>query len=231
MSLEVNNFRIKPFASLTAMASSVYNKDTILISVNALTLLSGDADLQRLCNKHTGYIDGVGAWLVARQLKSDVGTRIAGADLWLELLRYKPDARVYCVGSTSEIISTVVKKLKVEFPLLTICGYRDGFLNSEQDEDHLLADLKRTQPEYIFIAMGQPRQELLAARLFQAYPALYAGLGGSFDVYSGKLNRAPQWIQRLGMEWLYRLVQEPSRWRRMLPLVKLLPLLLKPGKH
>lgn len=227
MRFRINSFEITPYASMAQMAEQVLDQKTILISVNALTLQSTDPELAKLTRQHHGYIDGIGAWWLARRYVRETGTRIAGADLWLELLRQKPDARIYCVGATQEVIEATVAKLKNDFPDLHICGYRNGFLTTSQEEDEVVTDVVRSRPDFVFIAMGQPRQELLAARMFQSHPALYAGLGGSFDVYCGRLNRAPVWVQKLGLEWLYRLLQEPSRWRRMLPLIRVLPLLLK----
>ncbi|HEY4547641.1 MAG TPA: WecB/TagA/CpsF family glycosyltransferase [Pedomonas sp.] len=210
------------------MARLVSSRKTILISINALSVVSTDPQLASLSHQHTGYLDGIGAWLLAKKYFMNVGVRVAGADLWLELIRQNPQARIYCIGSTDEIITTTVAKIESEFPQLTICGFRNGFLKSDEEEANLVSDIIREKPDFVFIATGQPRQELLAQKLFAFHPALYAGLGGSFDVYSGKLDRAPVWIQRIGMEWLYRLYQEPQRWRRMAPLVKLVPLLLRP---
>lgn len=222
--------KILPFNSMAEMAKSVVEGQQILISVNALTLLNENAELAALTQQHVGYIDGIGTWIVARRYGHAAGVRIAGADLWLEILRHKPSARIYCIGATKDVIESTVAKLKTEFPDLHICGYRDGFLRSAEEEEEVIADVARTRPDFVFVAMGQPRQELLAARMFERHPALYAGLGGSFDVYCGKLDRAPLWLQKCGLEWLYRLVQEPSRWRRMLPLLRILPLLLKPPR-
>ncbi|MBT8234699.1 MAG: WecB/TagA/CpsF family glycosyltransferase, partial [Bacteroidia bacterium] len=102
-----------------------------------------------------------------------------------------------------------------EFKGIDLKGYRDGFLGPG-DKEALLAEFKSIQPNIIFVAMGSPKQEFLMDELIKQYPALYMGLGGSFDVYSGNKKRAPKLFIKLGLEWFYRLLQEPSRWRRQL---------------
>jgi len=84
----------------------------------------------------------------------------------------------------------------------------------------VLEDIKQKKPDVVFIAMGSPRQEFLMQRYLQEYKALYMGLGGSFDVYSGMKNRAPKIFVDLGLEWFYRLLKEPTRISRQLKLVK-----------
>jgi len=97
---------------------------------------------------------------------------------------------------------------------------------TQQDVANLKQDLAEKQPDIVFVAMGSPRQELLMEELLSSHQALYMGLGGSFDVYTQKKTRAPKPVIALGLEWLYRLVREPTRIKRQIVLFKYLILLL-----
>ena len=112
-------------------------------------------------------------------------------------------------------------KLKEEFPGIQIKGYRDGFFK-DGDKDKLIVELQNKKPDIVFVAQGSPRQEWLMSDLIDQHPALYMGLGGSFDVYTGLKKRAPKFYQRLGLEWFYRLLKEPTRFSRQISLQKFL---------
>jgi UDP-N-acetyl-D-mannosaminouronate:lipid I N-acetyl-D-mannosaminouronosyltransferase len=116
------------------------------------------------------------------------------------------------------VVDSVVKKLRSEYPEINIAGYRDGFL-SASDIQQLEQDILSIKPDVIFVAQGSPRQEKLMSRLQAKHQAIYMGLGGSFDVYTGKIKRAPVLFRNNGLEWLYRLISEPSRIKRQIVLV------------
>ena len=99
-----------------------------------------------------------------------------------------------------------MQKLRSEFPGLRVMGYRNGFMN-EEDFPLVLREFKKLKPDVIFVAMGSPKQEFLMEKMLVEYKALYMGLGGSFDVYSGFKKRAPKMFQKFGLEWLYRLLK------------------------
>lgn len=195
----------------------------ILVAINADKLARADAELGRLTRLHFGYPDGIGAVLALRRLGHHA-TRLPGVELWLDVVeRFAGRRSFLLVGGTASVVSTVAEKLRRQFPAIRL-RYRDGYL-SPTEEDELLADLVRHRPEIVFVAMGSPRQERLMLRMHAVHPVTYLGLGGSLDVYSGRVPRAPRWMQRLGLEGAFRVAREPRRWRRLPAYVKFTALL------
>jgi len=142
--------------------------------------------------------------------------------LWHDIIEsYYKTKSLYFIGASQEVIKTTVSKLKNEFPEIDIKNYRNGFLKNG-DIEKIKIDLQEKKPDVVFVAMGTPKQEFLMEEFMSVYPALYQGLGGSFDVYSGKLKRAPKIFLKLRVEFLYRLILEPKRIGRQLHLVKFL---------
>ena len=93
-------------------------------------------------------------------------------------------------------------------------------MKSEIEETELIQDIVKFQPDIVFVAMGSPKQESFMMRLKQCHPALYQGLGGSFDVYTKTVKRAPQWWLRHNLEWAYRLIKQPLRLKRQVHLIR-----------
>jgi UDP-N-acetyl-D-mannosaminouronate:lipid I N-acetyl-D-mannosaminouronosyltransferase len=207
-------FRIYAFPSADALISAVDGRSGLLVALNAEKLANGNPDIREIVNRSIGYADGYGAVLAMRRRGARTA-RIAGADLWLHLIRRVAGIRrVYLVGSTDEVMAATVRRLRTEFPNLDIAGSRNGFL-SEDDRSQLAADLRATKADIVLVAMGSPRQELVMDELQRSWPALYIGLGGSLDVYVGVRRRAPRWAQRLGLEWIHRFVVDPKRLTRL----------------
>ena len=125
--------------------------------------------------------------------------------------------RVALVGASPEVMALVSARLKKEIPGLTLQFSVHGYQSPEQWPG-IEQQLLEARPDLVLVALGVPRQETWIQRMHVHQPGLWMGVGGSFDVWSGAKQRAPQWMCRLQIEWLYRLVQEPSRWRRMLAL-------------
>ena len=183
----------------------------MLIALNAEKLYNRDFELQELSKYGIGYADGIGAvWaLKAQGLKNAI--RLPGCELWLDLVnRYSSDSSFYLIGSTENVIENVVAKLSSQFPDIDVVGYRNGFLQPSELAE-LEKDILSKRPDIVFVAQGSPRQEKLMRRLQAKHPAIYMGLGGSFDVFTGKVKRAPAFYQNNGLEWLYRLLSQPSR--------------------
>ncbi|NNE03757.1 MAG: WecB/TagA/CpsF family glycosyltransferase [Eudoraea sp.] len=209
------NKRIFAFESKEEFLTYVSGKTGILIALNAQKLNKSNSKLEEIINENIGYPDGVGAVLALKQ-KGIKSRKIAGAEFWLDIVRkYHEERSFYLLGGSQEVIEKTVNDLKEQFPAINIKGYRNGFMGPGEKEK-LLDQFRISQPDIIFVAMGSPRQEFLMDELLNEYPALYMGLGGSFDVYSGNKKRAPKLFIKLGLEWFYRLLQEPSRWRRQL---------------
>ena len=219
--VQVNKIKIYPFKSKQEILEYVIDKKTILIATNAEKIIKDNKHLQDIINNNIGYPDGVGA-VMALKKKGYHSTKIPGVELWHDIIeRYYQTKSFYFIGASQEVIETTVSMLKKEFPQIDIKNYRNGFLK-EEDIEIIKADLQATQPDVVFVAMGTPKQEFIMEELLKAYPALYEGLGGSFDVYSGKLKRAPKLFLDLRIEFLYRLLLEPKRIGRQLHLVKFL---------
>lgn len=156
--------------------------------------------------------------------------KIAGCELWLKIIaaKYKT-ASFYLVGSKQKVIEKTVEQLKSDFPGIKIAGYRNGYIRSDDEKRQLVDDIASKKPDVVFVAMGSPKQELLMEEMQQKHPAIYQGLGGSFDVYTGNVKRAPKWWVDHNLEFAYRLVRQPSRIKRQIFLVKFLAL-VKLGK-
>jgi N-acetylglucosaminyldiphosphoundecaprenol N-acetyl-beta-D-mannosaminyltransferase len=162
--------------------------------------------------------DGAGVvWALGRQ-----GYRVRrspGIELARQLLVYAAAHRwrVALVGASPDVMALLVARLQAEIPDLDLAFAIHGYQNPEQWPG-IEQQLQQANPDLVLVALGVPRQETWIQRLHQGQPGLWMGVGGSFDVWSGTKQRAPQWMGRLQIEWLYRLIQEPSRWRRMLAL-------------
>lgn len=218
-SSKINNKNIYAFQSKNHFLDFIQSKKNILIALNAEKLNKPNKALDEIINSNIGYPDGIGAvWALKR--KGIDSTKIAGAEFWLNIIeKYQKEKSFYFIGATDEVILETISKLRINYPSINIRGYRNGFLK-EDDVQLLINDFKVKKPDVVFVAMGSPRQEFLMAKFFKEYPCLYMGLGGSFDVYSGAKKRAPKIFISLGLEWLYRLIKEPTRIRRQINLVK-----------
>lgn len=215
------NKKITAFTSKQEFLEQIRQYKGILVALNAEKLMKEDPRLTQLINDNMGYPDGIGAvWALRRKgLRS---TKIAGAEFWLDIIRqYGTSRSFYLIGSAPEVMENTIKKLRIEFPQIEIKGYRDGYLK-EGDKEWLTRDLKEKKPDVVFVAMGSPKQEFLMEEFLSHHEALYMGLGGSFDVYSGLKKRAPKLFITLGLEWFYRLLKEPTRISRQLNLLKFL---------
>ena len=120
-------------------------------------------------------------------------------------------------------------KLREKFPDINIAGYRNGYISSDEEKIALLDDIEEKRPDVVFVAMGSPKQELLMGEMMTRHKAIHQGLGGSFDVFTGHVKRAPKWWVDHNLEFAYRLVKQPSRIKRQIFLLKFY-LLVKLGK-
>ncbi|RIX51063.1 glycosyltransferase [Paenibacillus nanensis] len=165
--------------------------------------------------------DGAGVVWAAKVGGEPVAERVTGFDLMHRLLEQgeKRHWRVYLLGTTQEIIDAAAEKLQLQYPQVRIVGTRNGFFGPNEDEA-IVEEIRELQPHLLFVARGMDKEDWNAKYKERLGVPFIMGVGGSFDVISGKLKRAPELFQKLKMEWLYRLLQEPSRYRRMLALPK-----------
>ena len=172
--------------------------------------------------------DGIGVIYGARLLNQSLPERIPGYELMVELLQIgnKEKLKVYFLGATQEVIDALQVNVEKQFPNLIIAGTRNGYF--EQDDTTVYEDIKNSNPDLVFVALGFPRQEEWIHQHIDSFEkGLFMGVGGSFDVLANKVKRAPLIWQKLNLEWLYRLLKQPSRWKRMLVLPQFLLEVLK----
>lgn len=205
-----------PFGSDAELLDYVDHRKGILVAVNAEKIMNADDRLRAIINDNIGYCDGAGAVKGLKRKGAKRVVRIPGCELWLKIIaRHYKDGRFYFVGSTDEVVAGVVEKLRREFEGIDIVGWRNGFIAGRQQREALIADIEAKSPDYVFVAMGSPRQEYLMAEMQQRHAAVYQGLGGSFDLYMGNFKRAPRLLQRVGCEWVWRFVAQPTRIKRI----------------
>jgi len=163
-------------------------------------------------------IDGMGVVWGARFLGFDIPERVAGIDLFLNLLKLasERDEPVYFLGAKPEVIEQAVVNLKRRFPRLTISGWHDGyFWDNEHD---VVSDIHSLEASMLFVGISSPKKEQFINRWCDRLGVKFVmGVGGTFDVMAGITRRAPIWMQNAGLEWFYRVIQEPRRmWKRYL---------------
>lgn len=166
--------------------------------------------------------DGAGVVLYLRWLLWQKVQRCPGIELAEMLLReigqQQTDTKVFFYGGAPGVAANAAKFCQQEIPDLNIVGTHSGY-HSPEEEQQLCQTLAELQPQLIFVGLGVPRQELWIAKNRHLCPqSIWIGVGGSFDIWSGSKTRAPAWLGNNNLEWLYRLYQEPWRWRRMLAL-------------
>ncbi|MFD2615532.1 WecB/TagA/CpsF family glycosyltransferase [Paenibacillus gansuensis] len=166
--------------------------------------------------------DGAGVVWAAGYVGNPVAERVTGFELLHELLRAggRFGWKVYMLGSSPEVIEEAHNRLRAQYPGVQFVGFRDGFFGPAEDQE-VIREIREAGPDLLFVARGADTQEPWIDRYKQQLNVpLMMGVGGSFDVISGKTKRAPKIFQKLRLEWFYRLLKEPSRYRRMLALPK-----------
>jgi N-acetylglucosaminyldiphosphoundecaprenol N-acetyl-beta-D-mannosaminyltransferase len=173
--------------------------------------------------------DGVGTVIASKLLKKPVYEKIAGIDVVREVLikANLEKKSIYLLGAKEEILKKCVENIELEFPKLKVSGFHNGFFDLNNCDD-IIEDIKICEPWAIFVAMGSPRQEIFIKKIMDKLNThIFMGVGGVFDIFAGELKRAPRWMLSLGLEWLYRVVQEPFRLKRLIVIPKFLLLVLK----
>ncbi|MEW4285812.1 WecB/TagA/CpsF family glycosyltransferase [Priestia koreensis] len=199
-------------------------KSTI-IAVNPEKMIKAetDADLKQLINESTYQIpDGIGVLLASKLKKGGIRSRVTGVDMMDRLLRFAAEEgkRVFFYGAKEEVVRAAKENIEKKYPTIQIVGYENGY---EKDNDKIVRHIQEVNADLVFVAMGSPRQEHWIRENMHHVPAtVFQGVGGSFDVYAGHVKRAPEFFQKLGLEWFYRLITQPSRFKRQLALPRFL---------
>ena len=165
--------------------------------------------------------DGIGVIYAAKILGRPLKEKVTGIGLAAGLCERmaKKGQKLFLLGAKPGVAEEAGEKLRARYPGLTICGVHDGYFT---DDTPVVEQIRRSEADVVFVCLGAPKQEKWMARNGEACGAkLLLGLGGSLDVFAGQVKRAPEGWQKLGLEWLYRLIKQPSRIGRMarLPLV------------
>ncbi|MDQ0902967.1 MULTISPECIES: WecB/TagA/CpsF family glycosyltransferase [unclassified Paenibacillus] len=166
--------------------------------------------------------DGTGVVWAAKYVGEPVVERVPGYDLIHELMKVGESKgwKVYLLGASNEVIQAAAEKLRTAYPRVKLVGVRDGYFKDEQDAE-VIQDIVDAAPDLLFVGRSAANQEPWIGKYKQQIGVpVMMGVGGSFDVLSGKLKRAPVLFQKLRLEWFYRLMQEPWRYKRMLLLPK-----------
>ena len=229
--VEVGGVKVYPFTSFEELLDYVNGKKGILVAINAEKILHATEQTRDIINRNIGYCDGIGAVMALKKHGHKNVVKIPGCELWLKIIAstYKEGKKFYLVGSKQDVIENTVSKLKQDFPGIDIVNYRNGYIKSETEKEQLIEDITDKKPDVVFVAMGSPKQELLMEEMYKVHPAIYQGLGGSFDVYIGNVERAPAWWVSHNLEFAYRLLKQPSRIKRQIHLLRFL-FLVETGK-
>lgn len=219
----LNGVGVYPFRSDKEILDFVSKQNGVLVAINALKILNATDETRQLINRNIGYCDGVGAQLALRKKGEKDVVKIPGCELWLKIVSaFYKQKTFYLIGGKQTVIEKCVAKLKQDFPGINIVGYRNGYLKDEGDKQDLIADVVAKKPDVVFVAMGSPKQELLMEEIQKAHNAIFQGLGGSFDVYVGAVERAPKWWLKHNLEFAYRLMRQPKRIKSQIMLFKFL---------
>lgn len=165
------------------------------------------------------YADGAGMRIAGRLAGARLRDNVNGTDLFpkLSAAMAGEGMRIFLFGASPGVAEDVAGWLESNFPGLGVCGARDGF-GHLKDGERLVEEIRRASPDLLLVAMGAPAQDVWIRRhLDRVKVPVVMAVGGLFDFYSFRVRRAPRWVRKLGLEWLFRLAQEPRRlWRRYL---------------
>ncbi len=206
-----------------------YDEALEFAKANSGQVITINPEMLEYAQKHSEFLniiknaelvipDGIGVQLGLKIMGYDI-KRIPGIEFAKELLKEFQGRPVALIGTRPEILSKAVQNLKKELPDLNLVYVQDGYFT---DTEKILNEAVAKKPALILAALGSPKQEEFLYRMKKMLPnALMIGVGGSFDVWSGVVERAPKIYQRLGLEWLYRTVKEPKRFKRIFPALPL----------
>ena len=204
--------------------NAIFNDNTphYAVAINPEKIMKAykDEELLNIIKKSDlNFVDGVGVIFAARHFKRvKIKERITGIDLFTEILKLaeKGGYSVFFLGSKEESIQRAIQNIEMNFPNLKIAGYSNGYF---QNEDAVVEKIKNSKADILFVGMGSPKQEKFIYRNINKFGVKFAmGVGGTFNVYAGEFKRAPEFIQKTGLEWLYRFILDPKRLPRIMSL-------------
>ncbi|HID4046650.1 TPA: lipopolysaccharide N-acetylmannosaminouronosyltransferase [Pluralibacter gergoviae] len=198
-----------------------------LVAINAEKVLTSEDNPEvraLISDAEFKYADGISVVRSIRKKYPQANvSRVAGADLWEALMARAGEegTPVFLIGGKAEVMAQTVKQLRARWKV-NIVGSQDGYF-APQAREALFEQVRQSGAKIVTVAMGSPKQEILMRDCRRVHPdALYMGVGGTYDVFTGHVKRAPRVWQNLGLEWLYRLLSQPSRISRQLRLLRYL---------
>ena len=205
------------------------DRKSFIVAINPEKILKArrDKELFDLLEKADYPIaDGIGVVLASRIKKGNIKSRVTGIETMDELCRLSRDNgyRIFLYGAKEESVTGAESALKKKFPGINITGHINGY---EKDSKKITEKINAGNADIIFVALGSPCQEKwIINNMDKLSCKVFMGVGGSFDVYSGAVKRAPERLRKMGLEWLYRLIKEPKRLFRQIKLLKFIILVI-----
>lgn len=186
----------------------------VAVNVDKLVKASRDAELRNVINECALIsADGMPVVWASRLLGKGLQERVAGIDLFEALMKRSSDHgwRVFLLGAEEDVVADVKSIYERKYAGLTIAGYRNGYW-APNEEAGVVGQIKESRPDLLFVAISSPKKEQFLGKYQAELKIPFAmGVGGTFDVAAGKVRRAPLWMQKSGLEWFYRFLQEPRR--------------------
>lgn len=204
---------------IVRLVKSKSKKTVMFANANSVTIALRDKRYFEILRKTESIFgDGIGINIAARINGRTFVDNVNGTDLFPQLCGACEDEgfAVYFLGGDQQSLLSMVQKLKLQYPKLVVCGYHHGYFDHWGDVNNIIADINGSRAELLLLGMGTPLQEKWIDKYHaQINTSAALCVGGLFDFYSGKVKRAPKVMRIIGMEWLYRMCQEPRRlWRR-----------------
>ena len=194
------------------------NKKTFVVTANPETFMISEKneDVRKmLLDKETVMVpDGIGVLKAGKKIGYNIEERITGIDIANELLKFGNEQKksIYLFGSKQEVIDSMKIVIKEQYPNLKLVGTSNGYVT---DKDKVFDEIVKLEPDIVLVALGIPLQEMLIYKHLNRFKkGIFVGVGGSFDVMSGMKKRAPKIFIKLNLEWLYRIMEEPKRFKR-----------------
>ncbi|TFW36009.1 WecB/TagA/CpsF family glycosyltransferase [Massilia horti] len=187
----------------------------VVVNVDKLVKASRDPELRRIINDCALInVDGMPVVWASRLLGKPLKERVAGVDLFEALMKRAGEKgwRVFLLGAREDVVSMVAETYQRRYPRLVLAGYRNGYWQGEAEEQDVVRHVRDSRADLLFVAISSPKKEQFLGRYQAEMKIPFAmGVGGTFDVAIGRVKRAPRWMQKSGLEWFYRFLQEPRR--------------------
>jgi N-acetylglucosaminyldiphosphoundecaprenol N-acetyl-beta-D-mannosaminyltransferase len=187
----------------------------VVVNVDKLVKASRDPELRQIINDCALInADGMPVVWASRLLGKPLKERVAGVDLFEALMKRAGEKgwRVFLLGAREEVVSKVAETYQRKYPRLVLAGYRNGYWKGEAEEAAVARQIADSRADLLFVAISSPKKEQFLGRYQAEMKIPFAmGVGGTFDVAIGRVKRAPVWMQKSGLEWFYRFLQEPRR--------------------